>query len=103
MDVEGILAIVLIFGGGTLWLLSLSPVGKALAERIRAPAAPGAAGAAVDCRGGRARPEPRGGTHGADAADPDRPCGDRRAGADRRADRAARGDALDVPFAHRGR
>jgi hypothetical protein len=51
MDVEGILAIVLIFGGGTLWLLSLSPVGKALAERIRAPAAPGAAGAAGDVRG----------------------------------------------------
>ncbi len=41
MDVEGILAIVLIFGGGTLWLLSLSPVGKALAERIRAPVAAG--------------------------------------------------------------
>jgi hypothetical protein len=32
---EGILAIVLIFGGGTLFLLSISPVGKAFAERIR--------------------------------------------------------------------
>ena len=35
MDMEGILAITFIFGGGTLFLLSLSPVGKALAERIR--------------------------------------------------------------------
>lgn len=35
MDVEGILAITLIFGGGTLFLLSISPVGKAFAERIR--------------------------------------------------------------------
>lgn len=32
---EGILAIIFIFGGGTLFLLSISPVGKALAERIR--------------------------------------------------------------------
>lgn len=35
MDIEGVLAIVLIFGGGALFLLSLSPVGKAIAERIR--------------------------------------------------------------------
>jgi hypothetical protein len=35
MDIEGVLAITLIFGGGTLFLLSISPVGKALAERIR--------------------------------------------------------------------
>ncbi len=35
MDLEGILAIVFIFGGGTLFLLSVSPVGKALADRIR--------------------------------------------------------------------
>jgi hypothetical protein len=35
MDVEGILAIILIFGGGTLFLLSISPVGKALADRLR--------------------------------------------------------------------
>jgi hypothetical protein len=35
MDMEGILAITFIFGGGTLFLLSLSPVGKALADRIR--------------------------------------------------------------------
>jgi hypothetical protein len=33
---EGILAITFIFGGGTLFLLSISPVGKAIAERIRA-------------------------------------------------------------------
>lgn len=36
MDIEGVLAIVLIFGGGTLFLLSVSPVGKAFADRIRA-------------------------------------------------------------------
>jgi hypothetical protein len=35
MDMEGILAITFIFGGGTLFLLSISPVGRALAERIR--------------------------------------------------------------------
>jgi len=35
MDVEGVLAIALIFGGGTLFLLSISPIGKAFAERIR--------------------------------------------------------------------
>lgn len=32
---EGVLAITFIFGGGTLFLLSISPVGKAFAERIR--------------------------------------------------------------------
>ncbi len=35
MDMEGILAIIFIFGGGCLFLLALSPVGRALAERIR--------------------------------------------------------------------
>ncbi len=35
MDMEGILAITFLFGGGTLFLLSVSPVGRALAERIR--------------------------------------------------------------------
>lgn len=35
MDMEGVLAITLIFGGGTLFLLSISPIGRALAERIR--------------------------------------------------------------------
>jgi hypothetical protein len=35
MDMEGILAIIFIFGGGTLFLLAVSPVGRALAERIR--------------------------------------------------------------------
>jgi len=35
MDLEGVLAITFIFGGGTLFLLSISPLGKALAERIR--------------------------------------------------------------------
>lgn len=33
---EGILAIIFIFGGGTAFLLSISPIGKAYAERIRA-------------------------------------------------------------------
>ena len=36
MDMEGILAITFIFGGGTAFLLSMSPIGKAIAERIRA-------------------------------------------------------------------
>jgi hypothetical protein len=35
MDMEGILAITFIFGGGTAFLLSISPIGKAVAERIR--------------------------------------------------------------------
>jgi len=33
--VEGVLVITFLFGGGTLFLLAVSPVGKALAERIR--------------------------------------------------------------------
>jgi hypothetical protein len=32
---EGILAVIFIFGGGTLFLLSISPVGKAVADRLR--------------------------------------------------------------------
>jgi hypothetical protein len=32
---EGVLAIILIFGGGTTILLSFSPVGRAFAARIR--------------------------------------------------------------------
>ena len=32
---EDIIAIILLFGGGTLGLLAFSPVGKAIAERIR--------------------------------------------------------------------
>lgn len=32
---EEILAIIFIFGGGTVGLLAFSPVGKAIAERIR--------------------------------------------------------------------
>jgi hypothetical protein len=35
MDMEGVLAITFIFGGGTAFLLSISPIGKAIAERIR--------------------------------------------------------------------
>lgn len=44
--IEDVLAIVFLFGGGTLFLLAISPIGRALAERIkgRPPAAadPGA-------------------------------------------------------------
>jgi hypothetical protein len=35
MEMEGLFAITFIFGGGTLFLLSISPVGKALADRLR--------------------------------------------------------------------
>lgn len=38
---EGILAIILIFGGGTLFALSMSPVGRAIADRIRGAPKPG--------------------------------------------------------------
>jgi hypothetical protein len=34
---EGILAVLLIFGGGTLVLLAFSPLGRALADRLRGP------------------------------------------------------------------
>jgi hypothetical protein len=33
--VEDILAIILIFGGGSAFLLAISPVGRAIADRIR--------------------------------------------------------------------
>ena len=36
MDMEGIMAITFIFGGGTAFLLAISPIGRAIAERIRA-------------------------------------------------------------------
>jgi hypothetical protein len=32
---EDVLAVILIFGGGTLFLLSISPIGRALADRLR--------------------------------------------------------------------
>jgi hypothetical protein len=49
--IEGLLAIVFIFGGGTLFLLAISPVGRALAERIKGrPAAAADAGAPEDLR-----------------------------------------------------
>ena len=32
---EGVLAVIFLFGGGTLFLLAVSPIGKAFAERIR--------------------------------------------------------------------
>ncbi len=33
---EGVLAVTFIFGGGTAFLLAISPIGRAIAERIRA-------------------------------------------------------------------
>lgn len=33
-DLIGLVAVVLLFGGGTLFLLAISPVGRALASRI---------------------------------------------------------------------
>jgi hypothetical protein len=35
MDIEGILAIIFLFGGGTAVALGFSPVGRAYADRIR--------------------------------------------------------------------
>ncbi len=35
---EGILAITFIFGGGTLFLLAISPIGRAIANRIQGTA-----------------------------------------------------------------
>jgi len=35
MDMEGVLAIIFIFGGGSMFLLAISPVGRAFADRIR--------------------------------------------------------------------
>ena len=35
MDIEGILAIIFLFGGGAMVALGFSPVGKAVADRIR--------------------------------------------------------------------
>jgi hypothetical protein len=46
--IEGVLAIVLIFGGGTLFLLAVSPIGRAIAERIRGRPPAGADAAAPD-------------------------------------------------------
>ena len=34
MDLTGLVAVTFLFGGGTLFLLSISPVGKAIAARI---------------------------------------------------------------------
>jgi hypothetical protein len=45
--VEQILAIVLIFGGGTAIAIAFSPIGKAIADRIRGRAVEGATDPAV--------------------------------------------------------
>lgn len=39
MDVEGILAITLLFGGGACIAIAFSPIGRAVAERIRGKSA----------------------------------------------------------------
>lgn len=41
-NVIGLVAVILLFGGGTLFLLAISPVGKALAARILKRGTPGA-------------------------------------------------------------
>ena len=41
MDWESILAITFIFGGGSLFLMAISPIGKAIAERIKSRGAVG--------------------------------------------------------------
>lgn len=38
MDLTGLLAVTFIFGGGTLFLLAISPVGRAIAARIQGKA-----------------------------------------------------------------
>ncbi len=43
---EDILAIILIFGGGTAFLLAMSPIGRAIAHRIRGGGGGGEAGPA---------------------------------------------------------
>ena len=40
IDVVGLVAVVLLFGGGTIFLLAISPVGKAIAARILGRKAP---------------------------------------------------------------
>ena len=40
MDVEGILAIIFLFGGGALVAIAFSPIGKAVADRLRHGKAP---------------------------------------------------------------
>lgn len=35
MDIEGVLAIIFLFGGGALVGISFSPIGRALADRLR--------------------------------------------------------------------
>ena len=49
MDMEGILAITFIFGGGSLFLLAISPIGRAIANRIQGhvPGSAGMSGEAV--------------------------------------------------------
>ncbi len=39
MDVEGILAILLLFGGGACIAIAFSPIGRAVADRIRGKSA----------------------------------------------------------------
>ena len=48
MDIEGILAIVFLFGGGTFAALSFSPIGRAVADRIRGKSS--AAGGGTELR-----------------------------------------------------
>jgi hypothetical protein len=40
MDIEGVLAIIFLFGGGAVVAISFSPIGKAVADRLRHGKAP---------------------------------------------------------------
>ncbi len=44
MDVEGVLAIIFLFGGGACIAISFSPIGRAVADRIRGKSAAAAGG-----------------------------------------------------------
>lgn len=39
-DIIGLVAVILLFGGGTLFLISISPIGKAIAARMLGRTAP---------------------------------------------------------------
>ena len=45
---EDVLAVILIFGGGTLFLLAISPIGRAIADRIRGKGEAGRGKGATD-------------------------------------------------------
>ncbi|MCH7473852.1 MAG: hypothetical protein IIA27_04210 [Gemmatimonadetes bacterium] len=48
MDLEGALAIFFIFGGGAAFLMAMSPIGRAVADRIRGRGVAGSGGGGED-------------------------------------------------------